>query len=211
MDGHKIETRTHDLEQGSSQTLGIAGRQYEKPNVPPSPYYDKTIKPVLQHRPRLENLDQFMDSTTPGFGVDLGYRMNHFDIKVIHISKSGTVDSIIDCDTPEKFHQAIGEDQERSGTLVIPKDISRAMIETLGTQYNLEPEFFATHLLGTESFHMGRWECNLLPAHQTFSQTASGRLLSTRESFDGRIISEVDKQSANLGNVERAPQEAYIS
>lgn len=32
------------------------------------------------------------------------------------------------------------------------------MIDGLGMQYKLEPEFFACHLLGTESCRMGHWE-----------------------------------------------------
>jgi hypothetical protein len=92
-----------------------------------------------------------MDPTSQGFEVDLKLRMAHFDIKVIHISTSGEVDAVIKCDNPDMFKAAIINDQERSGTLVIAKDLSRAMIDALGAQYELEPEFFAAHLLGTEA------------------------------------------------------------
>jgi hypothetical protein len=157
MGAPEIVTSTNDLEQGPLQRGNHDRHEYEIRKVPLSVYYDRVVKPKFKHRPWLENLYQFMDPTSQGFEVDLGRRLRYFDITVIHISTSGEVDSIIECDTPDIFKNAIIDDQERSGTLVIAKDISRAMIEALGTQYELEPEFFATHLLGTESFRKGHW------------------------------------------------------
>jgi hypothetical protein len=153
----EIVTSTNDLEQGPLQRGNYYGHEYEMQKVPPSAYYDRVVEPKFKLRPWLENLHQFMDPTSQGFEIDLGHRMTYFDIKVIHISMSGEVDSVIKCNTPDTFKNAIIDDQRRSGTLVIAKDISRAMIEALGTQYELEPEFFATHLRGTESYRKGHW------------------------------------------------------
>jgi len=87
MDSHDIETRTHDLEPGSPQAPSADRCQYERLNMPPSPCYDNTIKPALLHRPWVENLDQFIEPTTQGFGINQDQRMDNFDVKVIHILK----------------------------------------------------------------------------------------------------------------------------
>jgi hypothetical protein len=115
---------------------------------------DNTRK--LANRPWLEILDKFMHPNEKSLAVP---RMTDFDIEVMHISESGEVDAPIKCVRAADFKQAIGQaDKERGGTLVIAEDLSPAMVDTLSLQYNLEPEFFACHLLGTESFRTGMWE-----------------------------------------------------
>jgi hypothetical protein len=148
----EIVVSPSDVEQGSPLSRSYGQREYE---VRRSEFYNRVVKPRLHHRPWLEIVQKFMDPNAKGFAVDLDRRMTHFDIKVIHISTSGESEPVIKCDTPEKFHDAVEEDKERSGTLVIAKDLSRAMIEALGTRYELEPEFFASHLAGTELYGMG--------------------------------------------------------
>lgn len=61
-----------------------------------------------------------------------------------------------ECNKVQGGNQQRGQRTERH--FVIAKDLSRAMINALGMQYDLEPEFFACHLLGTESFRLGHWE-----------------------------------------------------
>ncbi len=152
-------TSAKDLEQGSPQNANLLQRQFEMRNVPRSEYHERFVEDNLQHRPWLDILHHFMNPNAEGFAVNLKRRMLHFDIKVIHISKSGSIESLIKCLTPTQFKDAISEEQnERSGTLIIAKDLSRAMIDSLGMKYELEPEVFASHLEGTESFGMGRWE-----------------------------------------------------
>jgi hypothetical protein len=159
MGGLEIVTSANDLEQGPPQSGNHNQRQYEKGNIPRSEYHERFIEDNLQHRPWLDILRQFMDPNAEGFAVNLERRMLYFDIKVIHISKSGNIESIIKCLTPTEFKDAISEERkERSGTFIIAKDLSRAMIDSLGMKYELEPEFFASHLEGTESYGMGAWE-----------------------------------------------------
>jgi len=154
MGGPEIAICTDDLEKGPPPHEKHDQHQDETRNVPPSAYHDGVVEPKLQPRPWLESLHQFMDPYAKGFAINLGYRMKHFDIKLIHFLKSGKPDSVIRCSTPEDFEGAISEDKERIGTLVIAKDISQAMIEALGMRFELEPEFFANHLAGTELFRM---------------------------------------------------------
>jgi hypothetical protein len=99
-----------------------------------------------------------MDPEAQGFAMNLSDRMKHFDIKVINFPKSGRPDSTIKCSTLEDFEAAVGRDKERIGTIIIAKGISRAMIEVLGNRFELEPEFFANHLAGTELYRMGSVE-----------------------------------------------------
>jgi hypothetical protein len=157
----EIVVSPSDVEQGSPLSRSHGQREYE---VRSSEFYNRVVKPRLQHRPWLEIVQKFMDPTAKGFAVDLDRRMTYFDIKVIHISTSGESEPVINCDTPEKFHNAVKEDKQRSGTLVIAKDLSRAMIEALGTRYELEPEFFASHLGGTELYGMGYREPSRVPS-----------------------------------------------
>jgi hypothetical protein len=58
-----------------------------------------------------------------GFAVNPERRMLHFNIKVIHISKSGSIDLLIKCLTLTKFKKEISKERkERSSTLIIAKD-----------------------------------------------------------------------------------------
>jgi hypothetical protein len=167
MGGLEIVTSANDLEQGPPHSGNHNQRQYEMRNVPRSEYHERFVEDNLQHRPWLDILHQFMNPKAEGFAVSSKRRMLHFDIKVIHISKSGNIESPIKCLTPTKFKDAISEEErkERSGTLIIAKDLSRAMIDSLGMKYELEPEFFASHLEGTESFRMGHWESPTVRPH----------------------------------------------
>lgn len=158
MGGPETVISTNDVEKGQPLHEKHDRHQDETRNTPLSTYHDGVVELKLQHRPWLESLHQFMDPNAKGIAINLANRMKHFDIKVIHFPKSGKPDSVIKCPTPEDFEQAISEDRERIGTLVITKGISRAMIEALGTVFELEPEFFANHLAGTELFRMGRQE-----------------------------------------------------
>jgi hypothetical protein len=158
MGGPEIVISANDLEQGRPRSRNHDQNQYELRSVPRSEYHDRFVADNLQHRPWLEILHQFMNPNGEGFAVDPKHRMLHFDIKVIHISKSGNIESLTKCTSLTSFKDAIGDEKERSGTLVIAKDLSQAMIDALGMQYELQPEFFASHLGGTESFGMGYWE-----------------------------------------------------
>jgi hypothetical protein len=153
-----------ELERGLSLGLYHDSHQHAMQNVVQSGYHDRVVREKLQ-RPWLDILNEFLDPDAEGFPVDpQDHRLNDFDIEVIHISKSGKINPPIKCINPAEFKKAISEDKARIGTLIIAEDLSRAMIDTLGIQYDLEPEFFASHLLGTESFRMGSWESPLLRA-----------------------------------------------
>jgi hypothetical protein len=135
--------------------------QDEARSILPNAYYD-VVGLKLQHRPWLECLYQFMNPATEGFAMQPSRRMTDFDIKVIHFTESGNPDPVIKCSTPEEFKLAVSEEKERTGTLIIAKGLSRAMIEVLGITYELEPEFFASYLAGTERFRQGHYESPLI-------------------------------------------------
>ena len=156
MDGPEIVTSINDLEKGQPLHETHDQHQDETQNIPASTYHNEVVELMLQHRPWLESLHQFMDPNAKGFATNLASRMKHFDIKVTHFSQSGKPDMVIKCPTPDDFERAINKDKERTGSLVIAKGISRAMIEALGTTFKIEPEFFASHLAGTELYRTGR-------------------------------------------------------
>lgn len=140
--------RKQDHDQGLKKSLHIKEGTY---------YSGVQLK--LLERPWLESLQQFMDYKAEGFAMDLVKRMEHFDIKVIHVAKSGKIGAIIKCSTAEEFGRALvqeGDVKERTGTLVVAKGLSRDMIEVLGNRFELEPEFFSSYLAGTELYRMGR-------------------------------------------------------
>ncbi|PMD20701.1 hypothetical protein NA56DRAFT_749646 [Hyaloscypha hepaticicola] len=147
----------NDLEKGPLR-LDKHNQQQSKPRIVcTSNYHKKRIKPNLRRWPWLESLDQFMDPNAKGFAIDLvnNSRMEHFDVDVIHFSEYAKPYLVIKCDTPEDFEVAMSEDKNRLGSLVIAKGLSRTMIETLGTKFELKAGFFANHLEGTELFRMG--------------------------------------------------------
>lgn len=170
MDGPGVAISMDELEQGQR----LRQYQHATPEVPRSEYHDQVVKPKLLNRPWLDILHEFLDPTTEHFAVSPDHRLLYFDIQVIHISGDGEVNPPIKCKNATEFNEAISNaDSERRGTLVIAEDLSRAMIDALGMQYNLDPEFFASHLLGTQLFHTGEWQCirdpvrapNILPGY----------------------------------------------
>jgi hypothetical protein len=135
--------------------------QDEARSILPNAYYD-AVGLKLQHRPWLECLYQFMNPATEGFAMQPSRRMEDFNIKVIIFTEPGKPGPVIKCSTPEEFKRAVSKEKEQTGTLIIVKGLSRAMIEVLGTTYKLEPEFFASYLAGTEFFRLGHYESPLI-------------------------------------------------
>jgi hypothetical protein len=154
----EIELGTDDLEKGPPPLGKYDQQQGVTQNISQIAYHDRAVGLKLEQRPWLESLHQFMDPKAQGFAMDLAKRIKHFDIKIINFPKSGKPDSVIKCSTPEEFEAAFGRDKERTGAIVIAKGISRAMIEVLGNRFELEPEFFANYLEGTELYRMGMVE-----------------------------------------------------
>jgi len=161
MGGPETVISVKDLEKGPPLEKHDQ-RLDEARSILPSTYFDGVVGLKKQYRPWLECLHQFMDPDAKGFAINLDRRMKDFDIKVIHFIGSGKLDSVFKCSTPEDFERVISEDKERTGTFVIAKGLSRIMIEALGTKFELEPEFFAGYLAGTEEFRMGRYESPIL-------------------------------------------------
>ena len=155
----QIVNSAEDLEKGPLPEHNQP--QDEAQGILPNAYYD-AVAFKLQHRPWLECLYQFMNPAAEGFAMQPSRRMEDFDIKVIVFTESGKPDPVIKCSTPEEFKRAVSKEKEQTGTLIIVKGLSRAMIEILGTTYNLEPEFFANHLAGTELFRLGRYDSSFI-------------------------------------------------
>jgi hypothetical protein len=160
----ELEFSINDLEKGPPPLGKYDQQQDMTQSISLSAYYDRVVGLKLEQRPWLESLYQFMDPKAQGFAIDLAKRIKHFDIKIVNFPKSGKPDSVIKCSTPEDFEAAFGREQERRGAFVIAKGISRAMIEVLGNRFELEPEFFASYLEGTELYRMGKAEQQSLRA-----------------------------------------------
>jgi hypothetical protein len=151
----EVTIAIEDPERGLSQS-----EIYKKHNdgPPPREYRDQKVKPKLKHRPWLKILDEFLDPTEECFKNSQERRLLHFDVQVIHISVSGEVSLPINCNGMKEFKDATSpSDNKRCGTILITEDISLTMIDALGIKYELEPDFFACHLEGTEAFRTGRW------------------------------------------------------
>jgi hypothetical protein len=100
---------------------------------------------------------KFLDTNNKNFAVETQHRLSFFDTEVIHISASGNVDLLIKYKNTAAFKQAFSSIDDERSTLVIAGDLSQAMIEAIGIQNGLKPEFFASHLIGTEEFRMADW------------------------------------------------------
>ncbi|KAH0538875.1 hypothetical protein FGG08_004531 [Glutinoglossum americanum] len=129
----------------------------------PDPYRDK-IRARLREAPGLAILDQFMRLESPP-----RFEGGVFDIDVLHILESGELwpppGTRGTCSTPEEFCVAIAEaPPNRIGSFALVDDISPEVIETLGTEFNLRPEFFALHLRGTQCYRSkGRFDSPTYP------------------------------------------------
>lgn len=161
MGASKIMISAEDLEKGQFPKKKHDQPQNEARSILPNAYYD-VVRRKLQRRPWLECLYQFMDPGTEGFAMLPSRRMKDFDIKVIHFTEPGKPDPAVKCSSSEEFKRAVSEERAQIGTLLLVEGLSRAMIEVLGTTYNLEPEFFASFLEGTESYRQGSYESPLI-------------------------------------------------
>jgi hypothetical protein len=127
-------------------------------NIIQSKYHDEVVRPKLKHQPWLDILHKFLDPNKKGFTVAKEHRLEFFNVKVIQISWSREIGQPIKCINPTEFEEAIRGDKERGSTLVIAQDLSQLVINTLGMQYKLKPEFFASHIQGTQCFQIGNWK-----------------------------------------------------
>lgn len=167
MDIVDVRKRATDIELGlsphgsySTTIVDISGSMYRR----------ERVEPELLQRPWLESLDRFLDPDQKCFAISETRRQEFFDIKVIHISTSGIISPPIVCKNLAEFECSVRDDDpERIGSLILAEDLSQQKIDALGMKYDLEPEFFACHLEGTEPARMGRWQRptvrapNLLP------------------------------------------------
>jgi len=146
------------------------------PLVPPSSYRHRNVTPKLSHRPGLAILDKFMDPYNTGFAPPFEQRKSKFDIIVIHIHKNKAVQQPIRCSSYDGFELAMRSrnsgtatytstvqlegwiaEEDRIGTTLFIEDLSLDMIDVLGSTYGIEPEFFADHFRGSETFRACKW------------------------------------------------------
>jgi hypothetical protein len=146
------------------------------PSVPLSSYRHRNVIPKLSKRPGLAILDEFMDPCNTGFAPPFKQRKSKFDIIVIHIHRYEGVQQPIRCSSYDRFELAMRPrnystatytsavqlegwiaEEDRIGTTIFIEDLSLDMIDVLGSTYGIEPEFFANHLRGSETFRTGKW------------------------------------------------------
>ena len=120
-------------------------------------YYD-FVEASLKRRPGLQMVRDFM-STHPDCYC--------FDIQVTHILKSGQLHPhTFKCQSTDDLKRAIGPSApaDRVSTIILAEDITKNVIEALGSLLSLEPEFFALHLRGHSAYRTGKWSYPTAPA-----------------------------------------------
>ena len=117
--------------------------------------YHQRIKSCRQVKPGLALLDSFLDVALH-FPSPLE-RRSRFDIEVAYVLSSGIVHGPTKCNNKRAFNQAVGADAptDRISTIILVEDLSYDVIEHLGINYNIPPEFFAIHLVETEAYRTG--------------------------------------------------------
>jgi hypothetical protein len=118
--------------------------------------YRDSVKLRQKRQPSLEILLNFLDSPNTGFVVPIDGSEPSIciptDVKVIPIGAGG---GPWHCQTESDLKQYITEakkDEKRSGTIIIAEDLSPAVINILGEEFAIEPEFFANHLEGSGQY-----------------------------------------------------------
>jgi hypothetical protein len=128
--------------------------------------YHAMISDRLEEMPGLTILDQLMQQRPTN---------GSFNIQILHVLESGELfppKTLECCSTPEEFHHTFsGAPLNRIGSFVLVDNISAEVVETLGSRFNLRPEFFATYLRETQNFREGRFrpskycELEVLPSY----------------------------------------------
>jgi hypothetical protein len=186
MSGPKVTVSPNELERGLS--LSESTDQYPMPDVQRSEYHDTYVTPKVKRRPWLEILDEFLDPNKKSFAVPPDHRLLYFDVQVIHISASGQVNKPITCKNATEFKENINSaDTERSGTLVIAEDLSRAMIDALGMQYDSSRSSLLVICKGQNLFVVATGKPQLCEP-QMFFQIILGTLLTILRNSGDHII-----------------------
>src|SRR2546421_10585015 len=108
--------------------------------------YHRDIKKRIPKRPGLTILDCLLDDLLNDRAIRLPGKSHELNVTIVHILKSGSVETPIKCHIRAAFEAAIIGPPGKLGSVVIAKDFSYEMVETLGMRLGLEPEFFALHL-----------------------------------------------------------------
>src|SRR5437762_1313235 len=131
--------------------------------------YRQRVRKQVPKRPGLAILSRFMDESQPE------KVSQNFDIDVIHILESKNEKK--KCGDKSQLELAVGLEapKNRISSFILVEDLSCDVIEALGSIFNLNPEFFALHLQGSQYFRDGKWnppEVSELIALQSYYQKA---------------------------------------
>ncbi|KAI9766655.1 MAG: hypothetical protein M1839_004795 [Geoglossum umbratile] len=129
--------------------------------------YHAMINDRLEEMPGLTILDQLMQQKS---------KKGFFHIQILHVLESGELfpppETREYCSTPEEFHHTFsGAPFNRIGSFILVDNISAEVVETLGSRFNLRPEFFAIYLRETQNYREGRFrpskhcELEILPSY----------------------------------------------
>jgi hypothetical protein len=124
--------------------------------------YRKRVEDNLRRQPSLEILASFLGSSHHLISIDNS--KPSIDVKVIRIGIADMADvgrKPRPCKTEEDLKQQIREakdDEKGSGTIILVEGLSPEVINILGEEFNVEPEFFANHLEGSPEYRSGSWK-----------------------------------------------------
>jgi hypothetical protein len=99
----------------------------------------------------------------------LGFRtkecIEHFDVEFLLVGGEQNALDEIRCCSEDEFHAAAttASGASQLGMVVIVEDLSNTVIEVLGKTFELQPEFFASHLRGSDTFWTGKYQPRSLP------------------------------------------------
>ena len=122
---------------------------------------------------------------------------SHFDVLVTHILSSGEIHpNPITCRTKNDLEIAIGPSApvNRTSTVIFAEDLTRDVIEALGSIFSIEPEFFALHLRTSGVFRKGAWSYPVAPALDMLPSYLRGApfySLEFRRPYDFRSLNEI--------------------
>ena len=120
--------------------------------------YHESVKASLKRRPGLQIVRDSI-STYPNCYC--------FDVHVIHILRSGGIHPhTFPCRSQEDLKQAIGPlaPTDRASTIILAEDMTKTVVEALGSNFAIEPEFFAVHLREHDALRTGEWSYPTAPA-----------------------------------------------
>lgn len=126
------------------------------PIAVPGPY-EQYVRSLVSDWPHLRIIEDFMSVDLEHTPTPLQNRLFKTDVQIIDIATEAKSHKFVDLEELRYFLK-----QPRSknikARLLLVEDLSAGIIETLGSTFDLDPEFFALHLNGWWRHYQGQWK-----------------------------------------------------